>query len=323
MIKEIFEHLAIMTAHLAQKIIEEQKIDEFCSSPCDLAVIAHEKRFVYQEIVGKMLTHISEFKYLERRGDVFVLADVWRRTLPGKIESEKYLREKNAFLAYQFQEILSKRFIETIKNETQKYKLSDLLYYIDAIDGSKGLQSIRSEAIAALDFQKTPENIFDFNFGLGYSAIQIANLYQGSDVYSLSLNTSFRDASEYSITRNAPKNLFFTKDYPSELVSKAIKEKVGLIFMMNPLGVDIKNIKKYLNIAEQVSKKGTKLLLVTPFSDSPLHCLFTEWLSFCVENMGDHENSDFYRVTLPNYGFEIDHLDTKTNILIATFSKEQ
>ena len=37
---------------------------------------------------GKMMFHISEYGYLERRGEVFILEDNWRRVLPAKVNSD-------------------------------------------------------------------------------------------------------------------------------------------------------------------------------------------------------------------------------------------
>jgi len=67
-----------------------------------------------------------------------------------KATSRDYLREHGANQLYLFQEYLAKYFLEIIRNETEKIELAKLLYFIDTIDGSRSLHSLRSEAIKFL-----------------------------------------------------------------------------------------------------------------------------------------------------------------------------
>ncbi|MFW9922523.1 MAG: hypothetical protein ACFFDW_04445 [Candidatus Thorarchaeota archaeon] len=318
MSKEIFTHIAILTAHIAQNIIEKEGIHDFCISPCDLAVICHEKHYIQKEIIGKMMTHISDYEYLERRGEVYILADAWRRMLPAKIDSEKILREQGLINLYHFQELISKHFLEIARNDSQKITLNELIYYLDSIDGSKGLQNIRSEVISNLNIPESPKRIFDFNFGLGYSTNQLANIYEYCEIFSFNLINSLKDACEYTLARYNKSNVIFSKNYPSEMLNNVMKEKVDRIFMFNPLGLELKEFEKYLNIAQQISCEGTKLIITIPFLDQPKNVLISEWLGNCIEGMGQYMSSDYYRVILPKYKFEINKLDTTTNTLIAT-----
>lgn len=320
MLSETFEHLSILTAHIAQKIIEDKGIDKFCISPCDLAVICHEKHYVQKDTIGKMLFHISEFEYMERRGEVFVLADSWRRMLPAKNSSQTFLREQGFYKIHLFQEKLAQKFIEIIKNETQKIDLGKLIYNLDAIDGSKGFNNLRSDAMSSMEVSGPPQNIFDFNFGLGYSATQLATLYQDSQIYSLQLNHALKDAFEYTILRFNKRNLEFSKNYPTEMINKLMREKVDVIYMFNPLGIAIAEMEQFLGIANQISKEGTKLLIMVPFKDEPKNTIISEWLGFCVEGMGYYLNPDSYRVMLPKFGFDIKHLDPKTNLIHAKYT---
>ena len=316
---EAYKHLSILAAHIAQKIIEDEGIDDFCKSPCDLAVICHEKRYVKKDLIGKMLFHISEYEYMERRGEVFVLEEKWRRMLPTKINSQKYLREYGFNKIHLFQEILAKKFLEIVRNESQKLELNKLIYYLDAIYSGKGLNNLRSELISSIDFRGTPGKIFDLSYGFGYSAVQLAHLFQDSEVFSIQLISALKDAFEFTISRHNRRNLAFAKSYPSEITNKLMKEKVDGIFMFNPLGLACSDLDQFLGIANQIAKEGTKLLLMIPFKDEPTNTLIAEWLGFCVENLGPYNNPDYYRVILPKHGFEINNLSTEKNLITATF----
>ncbi|NHJ31432.1 MAG: hypothetical protein FK732_01085, partial [Asgard group archaeon] len=63
MTKEIFEHIAILSAYIAQRIADDEGIGNFCKTPCDLAVISHNKRYVKKELFGKMLYQLAEYGY--------------------------------------------------------------------------------------------------------------------------------------------------------------------------------------------------------------------------------------------------------------------
>ncbi len=320
LVKDIFEHVAILNAHIAQKIVEEEGIDEYCTTPCDIAIISHDKKYVQRNYIGKMLHHLSEYEFMERRGDVFVLQEAWRRMLPARVNSVKILREKDAYSLFLFQELLAKKFIEIVKNESQKINLSELVYYLDTIDGCDGLNSIRSDAIAELDLSDSPKKIFDFNHGLGYSAIQLSSLFSKSTIYSLQTNAAFRDAYNYTINRFQRKNIKFAIDYPSEMMNQLMKDKVDLICLFNPLGIEVREIGRFLDISKQISKKGTKLLIQAPLIDNPKHSLIAEWLGMCVEGMGLYSTLENYKVLLSQHGFEIDKVVGINNSIIAIYN---
>lgn len=320
LVKEIFEHVAILNAHIAQRIVDMEGIDEYCKTPCDIAIISHDKKYVQRNYIGKMLHHLSEFDFMERRGDVFVLQEAWRRILPAKINSVKILREKDAYSIYLFQELLAKRFIEIVKNESQKIELSELVYYLATIDGCDGLNSIRSEAITELDLSGPPKKIFDYNHGLGYSAIQLSSLYSKSTIYSLQIHAAFRDAYNYTINRFQRKNIKFAIEYPSEMMNQLMKDKVELICLFNPLGIEVREIGRFLDISKQISEEGTKLLIQNPLTDDPKYSLIAEWLGVCVEGMGLYSTLENYKVLLSQHGFEVDKVERKNNSIIARYN---
>ncbi len=320
LIEDIFEHVAILNAHIAQKIVEAEGIDDYCSTPCDIAIISHDKKYVQRNYIGKMLHHLAEFEFMERRGDVFVLQEAWRRILPAKVKSVKSLREEGAHSLFLFQEVLAKKFIEIAKNESQKISLSELIYYIDTIDSCDGLNLIRSDAIAELDLSRSSKKIFDYNQGLGYSAIQLSSLFSKSTIYSLQLNPAFRDAYAYTINKFQKKNIKFAIDYPSEMINQLMKDKVDLICMFNPLGIEVREISRFLDISKQISKEGTKLLIQNPLIDDPKHSLIAEWLGMCVEGMGLYSTLENYKIILSQHGFEVEKVEKKNNIIIAKYN---
>ncbi|MBK5114408.1 MAG: hypothetical protein KGD59_15235 [Candidatus Heimdallarchaeota archaeon] len=321
MTKEIFENIAILSAYIAQQIAEDEGIGNFCKTPCDLAVISHNKRYTNKDLFGKMLFHLAEYGYFERRGVVFVLADKWRRVLPAKATSRDYLREQGANQLFLFQEYLAKSFLEIIRNETEKIDLAKLVYFIDTIDGSRSLHSLRSEAISQLEFSGTPKKILDINYGFGYSAIQLASVFQESEVYSLQLNTALKEPFEYTIKRYEKGNLESSIIYPSEMLNNLIKEKVDLIFGFNPLGISTPNLDRVLNIASQVSKDGTKLLLYVPYKDEPRNTLISEWLGLCIDGINEYANFDTIRAALTKYNFELTKKSLNSRYIISYHSK--
>ncbi len=319
MTKEIFEHLAILSAHIAQQIVESEGIETFCKSPCDLAIICYNKRYVHKELIGKMLIHLSEFDFLERRGEVFVLEDKWRRVLPAKMTSRTALREV-ANQIYLFQEHIAKNFLEIVRNETQKIELSKLIYFLDTIDGSKALHNLRSEAISQAEYTGSPKKILDINYGLGYSAIQLASVFLKAQIYSMQLNSSLKEAYEYTIQRNNKQNLETSTNYPSEMSRNLIKEKVDFIFSFNPLGFEYPQLDRILNIASQVAHDGTKLLIYVPYHDQPKNTLIPEWLGLCLENISEYADYDKYKAALTKYEFEIDRKKIDSRFIIAYYS---
>lgn len=321
--KEIFEHIAILSAYIAQQIAEEQGIGNFCKTPCDIAVISHNKRYAKKELFGKMLIQLAEYGYFERRGEVFVLADKWRRVLPAKATSRAYLREHGANQLYLFHEYLAKYFLEIIRNETEKVDLAKLVYFIDTIDGSRSLHSLRSEAISQLEFNGTPKKILDISFGMGYSAIQLASVFQDSEVYSLQLNTALKEPYEYTIKSYEKRNLECSIMYPSEMLNNIIKDKVDLIFGFNPLGFSMPNLERVLNIASQVSKDGTKLLLYVPYTDEPRNTLISEWLGLCIDGINEYANFDTIRAALTKYNFELTKKSLNSRYIISYHSKTE
>ena len=150
LIKDIYKHCSILAAHIAKDIVEQEKIDEYCKTPCDLAVISHDKKYVNKDLFNKMMFHIAEYEFIERRGEVFVLESEWKRFIPTKLTSQNKLREIGSIQIYLLQQIIAKKFLEIIRNETQKIELEELIYYIDVIDGSKGLDELRSDMISNL-----------------------------------------------------------------------------------------------------------------------------------------------------------------------------
>jgi len=321
--KEIFENIAILSANIAQKIAEDEGIDNFCKTPCDLAVISHNKRYVNKDLFGKMLFHLAEYGYFERRGEVFVLADKWRRVLPAKATSLDYLRTHGANQLYLFQEYLSKSFLEVIRNETEKINLSKLVYFLDTIDGSRSLHTLRSEAISLLEISDPPKKILDINYGMGYSAIQLASVFPESEIYSFQLNTALKEPFEYTIQRYKQDNLECSINYPSEMLNNLIKEKVDLIFGFNPLGLSIPELDRVLNISSQVSKNKTILLLYVPYTDEPRNTLISEWLGLCIEGINEYANFDFYRAALTKFNFELTKKSLNSRYLIAYYSKTE
>jgi len=316
---ELYDHLSILAAHLAQKLIESEKIDQFCKSPCDLAVICHDKKYVNKELIGKMMFHIAEYGYLERRGEVFILEDNWRRVLPAKVNSQQELRDINSYPIYLLQERIIKHFLELVRNETVKIEMKNLIYYLDTIDGSKGLQELRHEAISTMDLPNKPKSILDLNYGLGYSAIQLANIFPKTNIYSINLNPLLKDAYEFTILRHQKSNLKSVSRYPSDVLNQIMKDKVDMIFAFNPLGLKDHDVARMYGIANQVSNEKTKMLSVVSFKDEPKNTIIPEWLGLCVEGFGNYIQYDTYKILLSQYGFELAPRKNTSNVLHARF----
>ncbi|MHA1125824.1 MAG: hypothetical protein ACTSO7_08565 [Candidatus Heimdallarchaeota archaeon] len=319
MSSELYDHLSILAAHLAQKLIESEKIDQFCKSPCDLAVICHDKKYVNKELIGKMMFHIAEYGYLERRGEVFILEDNWRRVLPAKVNSQQELRDINSYPIYLLQERIIKHFLELVRNETVKIEMKNLIYYLDTIDGSKGLQELRHEAISTMDLPNKPKSILDLNYGLGYSAIQLANIFPKTNIYSINLNPLLKDAYEFTILRHQKSNLKSVSRYPSDVLNQIMKDKVDMIFAFNPLGLKDHDVARMYGIANQVSNEKTKMLSVVSFKDEPKNTIIPEWLGLCVEGFGNYIQYDTYKILLSQYGFELAPRKNTSNVLHARF----
>lgn len=323
LVKEIFEHIAILNAHIAKQIVEEERIDEYCITPCDIAIISHDKKYVQRDYIAKMMHQLSEFDYMERRGEVFVLEEKWRRMLPVKAKSVSLLKEKGAYTISLFQELLAKKFIEITKNESQKIDLIELVYYIDTVDGCEGLNTVRSNAISAMNLANQPKKIFDYNQGLGYSTIQLSSLFNKSLIYSLQTISAFKDAYAYTINKFQRKNIEFSIEYPSEMMKTLMKEKVDLITLFNPLGIEIREIGRFLDISKQISFKGTKMLIQSPFSGNPKNSLIAEWLGLCVNGMGGYSTIENYKVLLSQHDFEVKEVRKESNIIIAEYCPQQ
>jgi hypothetical protein len=319
---DIYYHLSVIATHLAKKIVEDEGIDEFFKSPTDIAVICHKKRYVKKQQFNKMLTHLSEFEYLESRGEVYVLPDEWRKVLPSKLTSTKKLGEYSASQFNVLLEHLAKHFISIIRNDQNKLELSKLVYYIDSIIGTKKLQEIRSECISILNSVNTSENIFNISFGLGYGAIQLANLHESAQIYSLQLNSSLRDAFNYTITHDTSINLKVSSSYPSEMINKLMKEKVRYIYIFNPIGLTNPPIERYLQISSKVAIDGTKIILQVPRSDQPQKALIPEWLAECIESVEEYKNLDYYRVILNKHKFYYDKKLSTDEFIIATYQSD-
>lgn len=316
---EIYNHLSILAAHLAQKLVESEKIDQFCKSPCDLAVICHDKKYVKKELIGKMMFHISEYGYLERRGEVFILEDNWRRVLPAKINSQEALREINSYPIYLLQERIIKMFLELVRNETVQIEMKNLIYYLDTIDGSKALQELSHEAISTMEFPNKPNAILDLNYGLGYSAIQLANIFPKSEIYSINLNPLLKDAYEFTILRHQKTNLKSVSHYPSDILNQIMKDKVDLIFAFNPLGLKDYDEARIYGIANQVSNEKTNMISVMPYRDEPKNTIIPEWLGLCVDGFGNYILYDTYKILLAQYGFELAPRNNTSNVMHAKF----
>ena len=319
LVKEIFEHIAILNAHIAKQIVEDEHIDDYCATPCDIAIISHDKKYVQRDYIAKMMHQLSEFDYMERRGEVFVLEEKWRRMLPVKSKSVSLLKEKGAYTIFLLQERLAKKFIEIAKNESQKIDLSDLVYFIDAVDGCEGLNAIRSNAISTLNLVDQPKKIFDYNQGLGYSTTQLSSIFPKSSIYSLQTISAFKDAYSYTINKFQRKNVEYSVDYPSEMMNKLMKEKVDLITLLNPLGIEIREIGRFLNISKQISLEGTKMLIQSPVTNNPKNSLIAEWLGLCVDGMGGYSTIENYKVLLSQHDFEVKTVKKESNFIIAEY----
>ncbi|NHJ48853.1 MAG: hypothetical protein FK733_13800 [Asgard group archaeon] len=322
MTNDIYYHLSVIATHLAKKIVEDEGIDEFFKSPTDIAVVCHKKRYVKKQQFNKMLTHLSEYEYLESRGEVYVLPDEWRKVLPAKLTSTKTLGEFSASQFIVTLEHLAKHFLAIIRNDQQKLELAKLVYYLDSMNGSKKLQEIRSECISILNSVNTTDNILNISFGLGYSAIQLAYLHEKAQVYSLQLNSSLRDAFNYTITRDTNTNLTVSSSYPSEMINKLMKEKVKYIYVFNPIGLTNPTIERYLQIANQAATDGTKIIMQVPLSDQPKKTLIAEWLAECIESVDEYKNLDYYKVILNKHKFYYDKKLSTDEFVIATYQSE-
>ncbi|MHA1220276.1 MAG: hypothetical protein ACTSQB_00940 [Candidatus Heimdallarchaeota archaeon] len=319
MIKEIFKHKSILSAHIAQKLMEQESIEEKLVLPLDIAIVCHERRYHQKDLVVKMLIQLAEHDFLERSGEIFTLVEQWRRSLPSKTTSSSKLKELGAYQIYFFEQYLAKYFFDIVRNDIQKLEISKLVYYLDTIDASKGLQIIRSEAISQMNFVGTPTNILDINFGLGHSAIQLATLYPDSKVFSLQLNPSLREAFEYNIQRYKIANLTCDSNYPSEMFNLLVNEKVDIIYLFNPFGLSIADFNRLIALASQVATKGTKLLMHVPFKDQPNETLIAEWLVQVIEGIDSYRDFDYYNVILSNCKFSIDQKNTNSRFILATY----
>ncbi|MBN1329706.1 MAG: hypothetical protein JXA54_09560 [Candidatus Heimdallarchaeota archaeon] len=319
-INEIFEHKSILSTHIAKKIVEDEGVDIILKSPLDIAIVCHDKHYVKKELISKMAFHLSENGYLERNGETYSLVEQWRRSLSPKTTSIENLKSLGAYQLFLLEEYIAKYFLDIVRNDIQKLNISKFIYYLDTIDSAKGLQTIRSEAISLLESNGSPKNILNIDFGLGHSTIQLSSIYQKSKIFSIQLESSLREAFEYTIKKFSYSNIFSESKYPSELVNKLMIEKVDLIFLFNPFGFNMKDIDRYLTLASQTARKGTKLVIYVPFVDQPNNTLLAEWLAMCIESIEFYRNFDYYNVALSKHNFEIKEKKANNRFIIANYN---
>lgn len=310
-----------MSAHLALQIVQKEGIDEFCTSPHDLAVICHNKHYALCEVFGQLLYHLAQMNVFEHRGEVYVLADDWQQALPIKTVSERYLRKENSYSIYLFLKKLANNFLEIIRKESQKIDLQELIYFLDAIDGCQGFQNIRAEAINKMELKGPTETILDINFGLGYSSIQLATIFPESNIYSIQLTKELNEAYNYTLMRYHKQNLTFTTSYVSPMIRKLVNEKVDLIFGFNLLNLQNGKQNQVLKLANQVAHENTSLLFYTPFNNEPQNSLIPEWLGRLVNGMGDYSDFETYKLLLSKYGFDVNARMNNSNIIIGHINK--
>jgi len=314
---EIYEHSSILAAHLAKEICDMEGLEEFCQTPTDLAIIAHKKRYVKRELLGKMLDHLVANNYLEKQGEIYSLIENWRRSLPPLSSSQEVLKEQGIYQLFLLQKYLAQYFVDIIHNDISKIELQKLIYYFDGIDSARGMNKLRSEIISAMNVNGSIKKILDINFNLGHSAVQLAATFPSKEVYSIQLNPVFCEAYDYTIQKAQRSNLFSSTKYPSELLQKLISEKVDAIFMFNPLGFTSPELEKLLTIAQQVSSAGTRLLLFVPRTKMPKKTLIAEWLAECIETIDSYHTFDYYKVSLSNHKFAVTR--STSQFLLATF----
>ncbi|NHJ39735.1 MAG: hypothetical protein FK731_06850 [Asgard group archaeon] len=322
MTTDVYHHLSILAAHIAKKIVEDEGIDIYFKSPADIAVVCHNKKYIRTGQFDKMMSHLSEYGYFERRGAVYLIADQWKRVLPAKLTSIDELKELGVHQANILQEYLAKYFIDVIKNDIQKIEISKLIYQLDTIDGSKKLHNMRSDAISLIDSINTSGKILDINFGLGYSAIQLAMLHQNCKVYSIQMNTALREAYNYTIQRNDIRNLKVDSNYPSEMLNSLMKDKVDYIFVFNPLGLPFPDLKRYMMIANQVAKKETKIIIQIPLTNQPKNTLLAEWLAECIYGIDGFQTIEHYKIALNNSNFDYNSKLSTKEFIIAGFHQD-
>jgi len=316
---EIFEHKSILSAHIAKKIVEDEGIDIMLKSPLDIAIVCHDKHYVKKDFISKMVFHLSENGYLERNGEIYSLVEQWRRSLSSKTTSLENLKSLGAYQVFLFEEHLAKYFLDIVHNDIQKLDISKFIYYLDTIDSSKGLQAIRSEAISLMESNSTSKNILNIDFGLGHSAYQLSTLFPKNNIFSIQLNSALWEAYEYTIQRYACSNLTSKSKYPSELVNQLMNEKVDLIYLFNPFGFNMNDLDRYLTLASQTAKKGTRLLLYVPFVNQPNNTLLAEWLAMCFDSIDHYRNFDFYNVALSKHNFEIEQKKINKKYIVASY----
>jgi hypothetical protein len=316
---DFYQQLSIIAAHLAKKIVEDNGIDMYFKSTTDIAIVSHRKRYVKKDQFNRMLLHLARYGYFEGSGDVFILGDDWKQVLPSKMSAEKKIGEYSASQFVVLLELLAKQFIPIIRNDQQKLEFKKLVYYLDSINSTKKLNEIRSESISILDSVNTTENILNISFGLGYSAIQLANLHEYAKVYALQLNASLRDAFHYNVVKENRFNLEVSSSYPSEMISQLMKNKVKYIYIYNPIGLTNPSIEHYLKIVSQLANDGTKILLQVPLKNQQKNNLIAEWLAECIESVEQYKELDYYKVILNKHKFYYDKKMSTDQFIIATY----
>ncbi|MEA2071684.1 MAG: hypothetical protein U9O98_10405 [Asgard group archaeon] len=322
MLEDIYKHIIRLVAHLSLKVIESENIKSMCTSPQDLAVICHTKKYTNCEPIGMLLYHLAYFDYFEKRGGVYTLNENWQQVLYNKSESSRFLTEQGLYPLYLLHEHLAKDFLAIIRNESNLINPRELIYYFDVIDCSKGMEQIRSEAISQLTNIADFERIFDFSLTLGYSSIQLANLFPESEIYSLQLNPVFQPAYDYTMRRFHKDNIKFSQSYPSKVLEEVMEEKVDLITFFNPFGFEFYNFERYLSLAEQFSREGTQFLLLSPFTNEINTALLAEWLAFTIKNIGEYPSYDLLKIEMNDFNFQVSERKNSSNIIHAQFIKE-
>jgi hypothetical protein len=321
-VQQIFKNLSTLQAHLAVELLENDSLTQVFDSPKDLAIVCHDNRIPQCDLFKKMLEHLVLYGYLEEQGGIFTLADDWRRILPSEHQAQEELRKSDSYSLYLFQKMLAKHFLDVVRNDAAALSLEGLVYYLDTIDGCGGLDQIRAEAINQLMLKDTPQRIFDYQFGFGYSSRQLAVHYPESTIYSLQLNTVFRYATDFTISRLNAENIIYENHYPSSTLNKLMQEKVDIIFGFNPLGIIFDDYDRFLNVANQIAKEETIILLYSPVANQPGNNLICEWLASAVEDMDEYPTYEHLKIILRQNGFEVEDRINNRNYVIGHYCEE-
>ena len=86
---------------------------------------------------------------------------------------------------------------------------------------------------------------------------------------SINLNPLLKDAYEFTILRHQKPHLKSVSRYPTDVLNQILKDKVDLVFVFNPLGLNDYDVARVYGIANQVSNEKTRMISVMPFKDEP------------------------------------------------------